>query len=330
MTQTASISDDSHSGSLPALTGQEPFVFVMNTSSGSQDAEEIQHSIVRAMDEAGKNYVIMAVDEGSQLLDTAAKAVSRARKEGAIVVAVGGDGTLNAVAQQVLGKGVPFGILPQGTFNYFGRCFGISQETEKALHSLLNARIRPVNVGLLNDRMFLVNASLGLYPTLLEDREEFKQRFGRSRLVALWSAVVTLLRAHRQLRLQIEYEGKTRTLRTPTIVVDNNALQLKHMGLDQTDELARDHLVAITSKPLSTLGLYGVLVRGLLSRLGEDENLISFGFDTLTVRLGRGRKRTKVAMDGEIFHLNSPLVFKVAKDRLPLLVPLETEHEGTE
>ena len=52
-----------------------------------------------------------------------------------------------------------------------------------------------MQVGLLNDRPFLVNASLGLYPQLLEDREAFKQKFGRSRLVALWSGLVTLMRA---------------------------------------------------------------------------------------------------------------------------------------
>ena len=115
-----------------------------------------------------------------------------------IVVGAGGDGTLNTVAAAVLGQGVPFGILPQGTFNYFGRRYGISQETEVALRAAAR-QVRPVQVGLLNDRPFLVNASLGLYPQLLEDREAFKQKFGRNRLVALWSGLVTLMRAPRQL-----------------------------------------------------------------------------------------------------------------------------------
>lgn len=332
MTQPSNVSEDNIEEEqarepMPELTGKEPFFMVMNTGSGSQKAQDIQDTIARVMQESNRRYELMAVDDGAELIPTAKKAVALAREQGGIVVAVGGDGTLNAVSQVVLGSGVPFGILPQGTFNYFGRAYGISQETEIAARCLVDARIQPVNVGLLNDKVFLVNASLGLYPQLLEDREAYKQRFGRSRLVALWSALATLFRAHRQLKVQIDHEGKREVLRTPTIVVDNNALQLKHMGLDRKPEVqhSNSHLVAITSKPLSTLNLYGILLRGLLSRLGEDEHVISFGFNTMTVRLGAGRKRTKVAMDGEISYMRSPLIFKVAEHQLPLLVARDPE-----
>ncbi|WP_174959041.1 diacylglycerol/lipid kinase family protein [Halopseudomonas pelagia] len=334
MTQPSNVSEDNIEieeeqarEPMPELTGNEPFFMVMNTGSGSQKAQDIQDTIARVMQESNRRYELMAVDDGAELIPTAKKAVALAREQGGIVVAVGGDGTLNAVSQVVLGSGVPFGILPQGTFNYFGRAYGISQETEIAARCLVDARIQPVNVGLLNDKVFLVNASLGLYPQLLEDREAYKQRFGRSRLVALWSALATLFRAHRQLKVQIDHEGKREVLRTPTIVVDNNALQLKHMGLDRKPEVqhSNSHLVAITSKPLSTLNLYGILLRGLLSRLGEDEHVISFGFNTMTVRLGAGRKRTKVAMDGEISYMRSPLIFKVAEHQLPLLVARDPE-----
>ncbi|PKM05442.1 MAG: diacylglycerol kinase [Gammaproteobacteria bacterium HGW-Gammaproteobacteria-6] len=320
MTSAAAITYEQAREPMPELSGSEPFFMVMNTGSGNQDAQTIQDTIARVMQEANRRYELIAIDDGAELIAAAKKALKLAQEQNGVVVAVGGDGTLNAVSQVVLGSGVPFGILPQGTFNYFGRYYGISQETEVAARCLVDAKIQPVNVGLLNDKVFLVNASLGLYPQLLEDREAYKQRFGRSRGVALWSALVTLFKAHRQLKVQIDYEGKQRVLRTPTIVVDNNALQLEHMGLTESKALRHDHLVALTSKPLSTLSLYGLLLRGLMSRLGDDEHLISFSFHTMTVRLGRGRKRTKVAMDGEISYMQSPLIFKVAEHQLALLV----------
>lgn len=62
----------------------------------------------------------------------------------------------------------------------------------------------PVQVGLINERVFLVNASLGLYPEMLQDREAYKARFGRSRFVAFGSALITMLGRHRDLRLRIE------------------------------------------------------------------------------------------------------------------------------
>ncbi|MDZ5615399.1 diacylglycerol kinase family protein [Achromobacter xylosoxidans] len=310
----------------PPLTGHEPLFIVLNTGSGRGDAQALQDIIRRVLDEAGRRYQLMPIDDPSRLVATAREAVALAREAGGIVVAAGGDGTLNAVAGQVLGQGVPFGILPQGTFNYFGRRYGISQDTEAALRGLLGGELRPVQVGLLNGRLFLVNASLGLYPQLLEDREAYKQRFGRSRLVALWSGLVTLMRAPRQLSLRLDYEGRVRDLRSPTLVVGNNRLQLEHIGIDPA-ELDRGHLVAMAARPVGTLALYGLLLRGLFSRLGEAEHVVSFAFDRLMVSI-RGRRRVKVAMDGEISWMDTPLEFKVSDTPLPLVVPVAAPEEG--
>ncbi|WP_198918214.1 diacylglycerol/lipid kinase family protein [Achromobacter xylosoxidans] len=310
----------------PPLTGHEPLFIVLNTGSGRGDAQALQDIIRRVLDEAGRRFQLMPVDDPSRLVATAREAVALAREAGGIVVAAGGDGTLNAVAGQVLGQDVPFGILPQGTFNYFGRRYGISQDTEAALRGLLGGELRPVQVGLLNGRLFLVNASLGLYPQLLEDREAYKQRFGRSRLVALWSGLVTLMRAPRQLSLRLDYEGRVRDLRSPTLVVGNNRLQLEHIGIDPA-ELDRGHLVAMAARPVGTLALYGLLLRGLFSRLGEAEHVVSFAFDRLMVSI-RGRRRVKVAMDGEISWMDTPLEFKVSDTPLPLVVPVAAPEEG--
>lgn len=310
----------------PPLTGHEPLFIVLNTGSGRGDAQALQDIIRRVLDEAGRRHQLMPVDDPSRLAVTAREAVARAREAGGIVVAAGGDGTLNAVAGQVLGQGVPFGILPQGTFNYFGRRYGISQDTESALRGLLAGELWPVQVGLLNGRLFLVNASLGLYPQLLEDREAYKQRFGRSRLVALWSGLVTLMRAPRQLSLRLDYEGRMRDLRSPTLVVGNNRLQLEHIGIDPA-ELDHGRLVAMAARPVGTLALYGLLLRGLFSRLGEAEHVVSFAFDRLMVSI-RGRRRVKVAMDGEISWMDTPLEFKVSDTPLPLVVPVAAPDEG--
>ncbi|WYX37988.1 acylglycerol kinase family protein [Achromobacter xylosoxidans] len=89
---------------------------VLNTGSGRGDAQALQDIIRRVLDQAGRRFQLMPVDDPSRLVATAREAVALAREAGGIVVAAGGDGTLNAVAGQVLGQGVPFGILPQGTF----------------------------------------------------------------------------------------------------------------------------------------------------------------------------------------------------------------------
>ncbi len=306
------------------LTGQEPLFIVLNTGSGRGDAQVLQDAIRRILDEAGRRHELMPVQDPSRLAETAQTAVRRAQEQQGVVIAAGGDGTLSAVAGVVLGQGVPFGILPQGTFNYFGRSYGISQDTEAALRGFLSGHVRPAQVGMLNGRPFLVNASLGLYPQLLEDREAYKQKYGRSRLVALWSGLATLLRAPRQLSLVLDHAGQARSLRSPTLVVGNNKLQLEHIGIDSA-ELDQNRLIAMAARPVGTLALYGLLLRGLFSRLGEAEHVLSFAFDRLTVAV-RGRRRVKVAMDGEISWMDTPLEFKVADDKLPLVVPADPQY----
>ncbi|MBJ7263895.1 MAG: NAD(+)/NADH kinase [Burkholderiaceae bacterium] len=304
------------------LRPDAPFFIVQNAGSGRSSAQTLQTVISEILTAAGRQFSFSVVEDPRDLKAKAEAALRDARESGGVVVAAGGDGTLNAVASVILGQGVPFAILPQGTFNYFGRTYGVSQDTATATRVLLDAVIQPVQVGMLNGRLFLVNASLGLYPTLLEDREAYKKRYGRSRLVAMWSAIVTLFRAHRQLRLRVDGDGERtpHTIDTPTLVVGNNALQLEQIGIEERSALARGRLVGMGAKPVGTLALYKLVLMGLFSRLGEAENVFSFDFERLTVD-PRGAKRVKVAMDGEITHLQAPLVFEVSRERLLLLVP---------
>jgi len=176
-----------------------------------------------------------------------------------------------ALARWGLGSGVPFGILPQGTSTTSAAsCYGIiSRNRNAARLPGLIARSSPSTLGLLNDSLSR-QCQLGLYPaTLLETAEAYRQRFGRSRLVALCRHLVTCSKAAPATKVQIAYEGKQRTLRTRPLCRTNNALQLKTLGLDQEGRLSwlPNHLVAITSKPLqahsSSIWCFG---GGLLSR----------------------------------------------------------------
>ncbi len=303
-----------------ARTG--PLFVVINTGSGKNDSTEAQAVMAGVFESGGRAFEFLPITDPSLIGQVAAHAVGLAQARSGVVVAAGGDGTINAVAAAVLGSGCPFGVVPQGTFNYFGRVHGISQDTEMAARALLGASIEPAQVGQVNGRIFLVNASLGLYPQLLEDRESWKRQFGRSRLVAFASGLVTMAKAGRQLKLEIEVAGQTATVRTPTLFVGNNHLQLERVGIEERDAGAvqRGELAAIAVKPIGTMALYGLLLRGMIGRLGDADHIDSFSFRRLTVR-PRGLKRIKVATDGEVVWMKPPLLFEVAPKSLLLLVP---------
>ena len=307
-----------------------PLFIVINAGSGHDDARLRQQLIRDHLSQAGRSHELLLVERGQSVAEVARRAVERARQREGVVVAAGGDGTINAVAQQVLGSGCAFGVLPQGTFNYFGREHGIPEDTTAALQVLLAGHVAPVQVGLVNERVFLVNASLGLYPQLLEERESFKARFGRSRGVAMLAGLRSLLHAHRPLQLRVAWcaadSGRAAaevSLRTPTLFVGNNRLQLEQIGIAEAPALARGQLVGIVLKPVGGLAMLWLALRGAVGRLGEAERVSSGAFVRMTVRRGRGlgRHRIKVATDGEVAWMHPPLEFSAAPAALWLIQP---------
>lgn len=299
-----------------------PLMIVINAGSGRNDSEQVRQRIAALLTGAQREHAFFLFDSGADIEQHVKQAGERAAERGGVIVAVGGDGTINAVAGEAIARDIPMGVLPQGTFNFFGRTHGISHDLDEAVANLLHGTIQPVQVGEVNGRVFLVNASLGLYPQVLEDREGWKQRLGRHRLVALWSGMVTMLRPHRSLYLDVSDGNSNRAVRTPTLVVANNALQLEKLGIDEAALVQRNRgeLAAVCLRPIGRLAMLGVMLRGAMGTLGNADQIVSFAFRQITVSSRSGKRRVKVAVDGEILWLNYPLVFSTTRHPLRLLV----------
>ena len=293
--------------------------------SGRGDRRAALGEIERALCGLGAEYEIVKTARGAEVADAAARAAQRAAGHGAVLAAAGGDGTLNCVAQAALSADVAFGVVPLGTFNYFARDNGIPLEVGEAAAVLATGVEQPVQVGLVNGRAFLVNASVGFYPRLLEDREAFKQQYGRRRWVALLAALWTLLaRSHPKLVLRVDAGGEARTLRVSTLFVGNNPLQLARLGIREAQAVEAGRLAAIRVRPTGAWGLLDILLYGAVGRLGQADGVEAFAFREMEVaplRASRRSREIKVAVDGESVRLRMPLVFRVAQKRLRLLRP---------
>ncbi len=309
----------------PDYDPRAPLLFVINAASGHNDADTKRALIDGLMAGSDRRAELLFAGPG-ELARVAAQAAADAAKRRGAVVAVGGDGTINTVAQAAHSRSCVLGVVPQGTFNYFARVHGISSEPDAAARALLQSAPAAVQVATVNDQVFLVNASLGLYPELLEDREAYKARFGRSRWVALLSGMATLLRTHRQLRLRIERGGVVRDVRTPTLFVGNNRLQLEQVGLHEAPALDQGCIAAVMLQPIGTLAMSWLMLRGAFGSLGEADTVESFQFQRMvvtprTAALASGKRRVKVAFDGEVGWMRSPLEFRVSPRPLYLLKP---------
>ena len=321
------------------LDCKAPIYFIINVSAGSSDSLALQQEIEDALQAAGRSGELI-FSKPTDLPQNARKAAIKASLAHSAVVAVGGDGTINTVAQAAHAHGCAMGVIAQGTFNYFARTHGLPADVAQALHILLYSDPIPVQVATINNHVFLVNASLGLYPKLLEEREAYKARFGRSRFVAFGAACVTLLRSHRQLLLHIELAGTARDVRASTLFVGNNQLQLEQVGV-QVNTPVGEHkgransegrVAAVVLRPMGTLAMLRLMLHGAMGTLGQADNVESFEFDHMVVkpRLKFGRRKVKVAFDGEVQSMRSPIKFAVSLKPLYLLKPdVQSMSEAT-
>ena len=162
-----------------------PLQFVINAASGQHKPATTRQVIEEALRLHCRTGELLFAPP-DELSNIAQQAAATAFGQRGAVVAVGGDGTVNAVAQAAHAQVCAMGVLPQGTFNYFARTHGIPVDAPQALHTLLTCAPMPVLVGLFNDHVFLVNASLGLYPELLQDREAYKNTLWPQQDGGIW------------------------------------------------------------------------------------------------------------------------------------------------
>jgi diacylglycerol kinase family enzyme len=304
----------------PADAPGELFI-VLNLASGASSKDEVQQAIEQELAAAGRRYRFVPVEPG-EILAACRQAARLARDHDGVLVAVGGDGTLNCAAQAALAEDCPLGVVAQGTFNLFARELGLSLDATEATRQLLKAQPEPVQVGLANERIFLVNASVGLYPKLLADREEVKSRLGRRRWIAMLSALRSLMEWRLQLVLDAEMDGELAKLRTASVFVCNNRLQLQRVGIQEyvVEQVGRGQIACMLLPPMRWWSKLRMLVQAALGRMGEGRSIQSFPMRSLTVGT-RSARRLRVATDGEVQWMQLPVRFNVAPRPLRVMLP---------
>ena len=236
-----------------------------------------------------------------------------------VVVAAGGDGTLNAVASKLMGTDIPMGILPLGTFNYVARVLNIPLDLLDAAKAIGEGQPRSVHVAQLNQHIYLNNASLGLYPLFIQKREQFNKHFGRFPLHAYTSALDVLIRDRKELKLEVEVDGQRYPVKTPLIFFGNNQLQLAEMKLRIAKAAEAGKVAGVVVAKSDKRTLFKTLWQLIKGNLDQASDVYSFAADEVIVH--SKRNKLTVAVDGEIVTMTPPLKITVRKHALNIMVP---------
>ena len=134
-------------------------------------------------------------------------ATKAADEDAELVIAVGGDGTIHAVATGLIERKSTLGIIPMGTMNNLAHSLGIPLSIEAACAIIAKGETRPIDVGKLNDQIFIEVAGIGLEAALFPAAEEIKSPGIVSTLRGVINGLFTLIN-FKPTRLKISFDDK--------------------------------------------------------------------------------------------------------------------------
>ncbi len=190
-------------------SGTMPYLLVVNPASGPGD-DELPTRAIQTLNDVRTIELSQDLDLGRE--------IERALDEHRTVVACGGDGTVNAVAQHIAGTPGTMAVLPGGTLNHFTRDLGVD-DPDVALAALEAGHSRNVDIGRAGDRVFVNTLVFGIYPEMVREREEREGSMGK--WLALAMSVGRVVRSFDPLAGRIAVDGRVRRLEATALFVGN-------------------------------------------------------------------------------------------------------------
>lgn len=239
-----------------------------------------------------------------------------------VVVVAGGDGTLGSAADALADSGVPLGILPMGTFNHFAKDLGIPIDLAAAAQVIVEGRTAAVDVAEVNGRTFVNNSSIGLYPVMVDLRDEIRSNRGWGKVRSVPLASWRVLRRFPTRRLQIEVDGQTWDRRSPFVFVGNNTYEVGPRGIGARTEISDGVLCCYVAKAETRRRFVRLAIGAALRGPGRTPHLDAACAPEVTID-AHGH-RVLVAVDGEVDAIRGPLRYKSRPGALLVRVPADS------
>lgn len=293
---------------------------VLNAGSGDGSAEQAAALLATLFSEVGYEFRIDLLKAGDDL----PKAIDRAIADKVdIIVAGGGDGTVNSVVNAIAGHDITLGVLPLGTLNHFARDLGLPIVMEEAARVIVAGHTTQIDVGEVNGRLFVNNSSVGLYPRIVQLRERYRASGVEKWVVAAW-ATLRVTRQQKPLRMKIEAAGRDAVGMTPLVFIGNNEYRMAGFDAGSRESLRGGKLALYVVKGTGRWQLFQLVWRILAGTATESGALaMATALDaTIDVPFDDRVTQLPVAVDGEVTTLDLPLRYAIRPGALRVIVPV--------
>ncbi|MDQ6639187.1 MAG: sphingosine kinase [Pseudomonadota bacterium] len=291
-------------------------IVIVNAGSGEGNDPALIDRLAELLAGAGLHAKIDLAHGGDAIAALVANAIAQRPR---LIVAGGGDGTVSSVAAALVDTGIAFGVLPLGTLNHFAKDLGIPLELAGAVAVLAEGRLARVDVGEVNERIFVNNSSLGLYPDIVRDRERQQKRLGRGKWPALAWATIAALKRYPFLGVSLVVDGKAASRRTPFVFIGNNEYRMEGFAIGERSTIDGGCLSLYVAQRPGRWRLLLLALRALTGRLRQARDfdaMLATGID-----IQSRRRRLRVATDGEVTVMTPPLRYRVRPASLIVMRP---------
>ncbi len=293
---------------------------IINAGAGPGYAMAWRETLAVRLASHGLDAEVTLAADANHVMEAARAALAGGAR---VVVAGGGDGTVNAVASVVLDSGAVFGVLPMGTLNHFARDLRIPSQLDASIANLAAGHVAHVDVGEVNGRVFLNNSSLGLYPDIVRDRQRQQRRLGRGKWTAFGWAALAALRRYPFLSVRLTLGEAGHARRTPFVFIGNNEYRMQGFNIGERTRIDGGMLSVYVAQRPTRFGLLKLALRALLGRLRQSREFDVFQARELAI--DTHHRRLRVATDGEVTVMAPPLRYRIRPAALPVIVPRRRE-----
>ena len=300
-----------------------PLPVLINRSGGTAAAlgERLEETVRAAFAACGREIDLELLD-GKDMADGV-----RRHLDASIIAVGGGDGTLGGAAQILTGTRTALAILPLGTRNHLARQLAVPLDLTEAAQVAATGERRRMDLGRAGKRIFVNNASIGLYPDLVTERDKRQGPKWLGTIPAAWRVLRSMQPHHYRLKV----DGQAHEVRSPLLFVGNNRYSLDFGSLGERESL-RDgelSLCAVHADGPAQLAWFAVKVLFGLTRPEADfENLGEARSITIEAAGGSGGE-IGVALDGEVERMALPLQLDILPSALGVVAPRVPARSST-
>jgi diacylglycerol kinase family enzyme len=307
MTARVALAKDPMDWRMPEHPAEPPArhpYLIMNPKSGGGKVEKFD--LRRQAEDLGAEVFLIGGPEPVDVAQVAREAVAK----GADLLGVaGGDGTQALVAGVAAQHGIPFVVITAGTRNHFALDLGLDRENPAACLGALSDGVElRVDLGMINDQVFVNNASFGAYAEVVET-----PAYRDDKLHTTLNLLPDLLQGHRGARLSAQADG-TEIKSPQALLVANNPYGTGDVaGLSRRMRLDR-----------GILGVVGVKVHSAGQAVDLLRGRRAAGLKVLTtkkIEISADAAQIPVGVDGEAVSMPTPVTCTISPSALRVWVP---------